>query len=280
MRVILKRMTLLCMCAFLLGCAHLSYADDYMLVEALFSVPEGFSGLIHVPGKGEMRYYAQNDPLWALLCYEKADVSKRRPFRDSGCNPSAAAMAIAYLVPEGDIPKIAALAKRPYSLCACSLNQSRCIHNHTRYELTSQRDYVRFLPLIFGDYATGNNIYDRYSRSASAGTGTAYLHEIADLYSLKLTSTANLNDAVSAMNNGAAVIALASAGGAFTDTGHYVMLAHQDEDRLYILDPLYRTVYKTKYASSLEIIQPGLVAMPHEKVRNALFSTFYIFEKQ
>ena len=100
MRVFLKGLSLLCMCAVLMGSARLSFADEYLQVEARFTEREGYSGIKQVPGMGEMRYYAQNDPLWALLCYEKNNVPKRRPFRDSGCNPTALAMAIAYLVPE------------------------------------------------------------------------------------------------------------------------------------------------------------------------------------
>jgi len=279
MRVFLKGLSLLCMCAVLMGSAHLSFADEYLQVEARFTEREGYSGIKQVPGMGEMRYYAQNDPLWALLCYEKNNVPKRRPFRDSGCNPTALAMAIAYLVPEDEIPAISSIAKKNFSLCACSLNKIRCIQGHTRYEITSQRDYIRFLPLLLGDYATGNNIYNRYSRGEGAGTGTEYFKEISALYGLKMSTAVQLIDAVYAMDQGAAVIAMAAAGGAFTDTGHYVMLAGKDEDRLYILDPLCRSEYKTKHGSSIEIIEPGLVAIRDENIGHAFFSSFYIFHR-
>ena len=95
MRILFKKMAmLLCICVFLTGNAHVSFADDLTLAEAFFTKPEGYSGWINVPGKGLMRYYAQNDPLWAVLCYEREGTESRRPFRDSGCSPSAAAMAI------------------------------------------------------------------------------------------------------------------------------------------------------------------------------------------
>ena len=194
MRVFLKGLSLLCMCAVLMGSAHLSFADEYLQVEARFTEREGYSGIKQVPGMGEMRYYAQNDPLWSLLCYEKNNVPKRRPFRDSGCNPTALAMAIAYLVPEDEIPAISSIAKQSFSLCACSLNKVRCIQGHIRYEITSQRDYIRFLPLLLGDYATGNNIYNRYSRGEGAGTGTAYFKEIAALYGLRFRLTNKLHN--------------------------------------------------------------------------------------
>ena len=280
MRDFLKRITLLlACCVFTLGNAHVSFADDLTLMEAFFSQKEGYSGWIEVPGKGKMRYYAQNDPLWGALTYEKGDTESRRPFRDSGCSPSSAAMAVAALIPESELCLIADYAKRPYSLCSCSLNKERCNKHHDRYLLTSVLDFNRFLPLIFGDFATGNNIFGAYSRSVAAGTGTGYLHQICKIYDLQLNFTYQYAEALAALDAGKAVVALAGSGGAFTDTGHYVFLAHYDNERLYVLDPLRREVYKTNGGSKLEIIEPGLVSLLHDRVSVARFSNFLIFEK-
>ena len=49
---------LLCMCVVLTMGAHASFADDMTLTEAYFTQPETYSGLVEVPGKGTMRYYA------------------------------------------------------------------------------------------------------------------------------------------------------------------------------------------------------------------------------
>ena len=280
MRDFLKRITLLLVCCvFVLGNAHVSFADDLMLMEAYFTQDEGYSGWKDVPGKGKMRYYAQNDPLWGSLTYERVDAESRRPFRDSGCCPSAAAMAVAALIPEEELAIIGDYAKRPYSLCSCSLNKERCNKRHSRYILTSDRDYSRFLPLIFGDFATGNNTFGVYSRAVSAGTGTGYLHQIVKIYGLKLTFTYQYAEALAALDEGKAVAALAGGGGAFTDTGHYVFLAHYDEEQLYVLDPLRRDVYKTNGAGKLHIIEPGLISLKHSNVSAARFSNFLIFEK-
>ena len=280
MRDFLIRITLLlACCVFVCGNAHVSFADDVTLMEAYFAQDEGYSGWIEVPDKGKMRYYAQNDPLWGALTYERGDTESRRPFRDSGCSPSAAAMAVAALIPEEELSVIGNYAKRPYSLCSCSLNKERCNKRHSRYLLTSDRDFSRFLPLVFGDFATGNNTFGVYSRSVAAGTGTGYLHQICQIYGLKLTFTYQYSEALAAMDEGKAVAALAGSGGAFTDTGHYVFLAHHDEERLYVLDPLRREVYKTNGGNKLEIIEPGLVSLLHNQISAARFSNFLIFEK-
>ena len=269
---------LLCMCAILAAGAHASFADDMTLTEAYFTQPETYSGMVEVPGRGMMRYYAQNDPLWGALTYERPEGTAARPFRDGGCGPTAGAMAVANLLPEEELPRIAAAAKKEYSLCPCSLNKAKCNHYHARYVLTSQRDFARFLPLVFGDFATGNNTADVHSRSDAKGTATGFLYEIARIYGLTLRATANYDEAIRALLNGDTVVAHASKGGALTNAGHYVLLAHFDSQRLYILDPLWRTDY-SGYAGGkkIEILQPGLIALTHENVSAAYIGAYLIF---
>ena len=172
------------LCVFLIGNAHICCADNLTLAEAFFSRPESVSGMIDVPGKGPMRYYAQNDGLWGALVYEQGDVSSSRPIRDSGCGPTATAMAIAALVPESGLRRISDYADTPYAICECSVNNARCNHRHGRYLLTSDRDYARFLPLIFADFATGNNTFGVYSRGVAMGTSSGFIKAIAAAYGL------------------------------------------------------------------------------------------------
>ena len=281
MRVDLKKMVLVwCVSVLVLGSAHVSFADAMTDMEAYFSQQESYSGLVDVPGRGKMRYYAQNDSLWRDLAYEKEDTSSRRPFRDSGCSPSAMAMAVASLIPEDQLSVISKYAKREYSLCSCSLNKARCTHSHTRYVLTSQRDFVRFLPLVFGDFAAGNNTLGVVSRSSAVGTGSAYLAQIAKVYGLSFRTT---NDYLEVRNlvgkKDTAVVALAGKHGAFTTTGHYIFLASKDKDNMYILDPMLRKNYRGyPKGSKLTVIQPGLVSMKHKDNGIADFSGFIVLE--
>ena len=268
---------LLCMCVFLGETAHASFADDLTLTEAFFTRPEEYSGIIEVPGKGPMRYYAQNDPLWGALAYERAETPSRRPFRDGGCGPTAGAMAIANLIPEEQLSAIAASAREEYSLCPCSLNKEKCNKKHARYALTTQRDFVRFLPLVFGDFATGNNVFGVYSRGEAQGTGTGFLYEIAKEYGISITATSDFSAAAQALKAGDTVVGHASRGGAFTNTGHYLLIAHIDDERVYILDPLCRTEYKTNQGKKIEIIQPGLVALRHADYSVANIGMYFIF---
>ena len=282
MRKYLNRIVaMLCVCAALFGHAHVSFADAMTDMEAFFSKPDSSSGLIDVPGKGPMRYYAQNDSLWGDLTYEKDDTNTRRPFRDSGCSPTAVAMAVASLVPDKNLSKISKQAKREYSLCSCSLNKARCNSSHTRYVLSSERDYVRFLPLIFGDFATGNNAAGSVSRAIAAGTGTGYLKDLLKVYGLQMTFTPDYSKARKAVQAGKAVVGLAGRGGAFTNQGHYLFLANVDSEQVYILDPLCRTTYNGyNQGNKVTLIQPGLVSLKHSDIAAAKFNNFIIIEKE
>jgi len=282
MRVFFSRffLLLLCLGSFGLGNARIAFADELTFTEAFFARQEQYSGMVEVPGKGPMRYYAQNDPLWGALAYENPNTKGRRPFRDGGCGPTACAMAIANLVPAAELSRILADARQDFSLCPCSLNSAKCNQHHARYLLTSQRDYLRFLPLIFGDYAAGNNLENNISRTEAQGTGSGFMHGIAKAYGIQLTATNDYAEALRALRGGDTVVAHASRGGAFTNTGHYVLLAHVDEERLYILDPLCREVYKTNQSSKIEILQPGLVALRHENFQAASIGMFMIFHRE
>ena len=278
MRDFFRRVTLVLCVGVLLGSAHVSFADGLEETEAFFAAPEQYSALVDVPGRGLTRYYAQNDPLWNDLVYE-SDVSTRRPFGDGGCSPTAMAMAVAALVPSDQLRTITSLGKRTFSLCSCSVNKGRCLYRHSRYVLTSDLDFTRFLPLIFADIATGNNTAGVTSRNINRGTATGYLWEIAKAYHLNMRFTPNLDQALTAVRNGASVIGL-NTNGVFTRSGHYVFIASTDEEKVYFLDPLLREKYNTNNAHRLEIIQPGLVALKMKDLKYAQFINFVILTKE
>ena len=253
-------------------------ADPLAETERFFAEPESLSGVIRVPNRGDMVYYAQNDELWGALTYEEAHSEKRRPFRDSGCGPTAAAMAVVQVVPVEELRQIENASQRPYSLCSCAINASNCKSHHARYLFSSDRDYLRFLPLICGDFAAGNNQLGYTSRSDNiVGTSGSFMKGIAEAYGLTFESSTKYEEALAALQAGKAVVAMAGKGGAFTNTGHYVVFAASDADQVYILDPLARTEYKTNHSSVIHILQPGLVSILHTDVKHALFNNFYFF---
>ncbi len=254
-----------------------SHADNLLEMEAYFYQAEKYNRLIDVAGKGEMRFYAQNEPLWGALIYENASTTTRRPFRDSGCNPSAAAMALVQVVPLEQLRLLSEHTKRPFSLCTCSVNKARCQKSHVRYYVTTDEDYLRFLPLLLGDYAAGNNTHGANSRNGQVGTAPAYLKDLELIFGIRLAVTQSLDEACQAAAKGYGVMAMAGKGGVFTSTGHYILLAHSDENNIYFLDPLQRDPYTTDKQKRLEIIEPGFVALSRDQIRYAELRNFIIF---
>jgi hypothetical protein len=160
------------------------------------------------------------------------------------------------------------------------VNRYKCRNDHARYLLTSVRDFERFLPLVFADFAAGNNTLGVTSRSEDKGTSTGFVHHLASVYGLSVSITTDYRLAVEAVKNGRSVVAHSRAGSVFTNTGHYIFLASADDERMYVLDPLCREEYTGKNSKKLTIMQPGLVTFRHEDVSIAGFGGFIIFSEE
>ncbi len=280
---VLKRRTVLLLAGLLLVLTVSSaWADDELtLTEAWFGKQESVSGWKTVPGRGETRYYAQNDELWQDLTYESDSSTKLRPFGDGGCNPTALAMAVRSLLTQEELPMIASDMLRPFSMCRCSLNKAKCGYGHARYYLTTPTDYERFLPLVFADYACGNNRSGVASRNEGKGTVGAYMKYVCAAYGLTLETVTDAKEGLAAVREeGKAVVAYCSSGGAFTTVGHYVFLAWWDEENVYFLDPLCRSEYKTNHARHMHILEAGLVYMGYDEIRYAGISSYIIVSRQ
>lgn len=245
---------------------------------------EGTSRTVNVPGRGEMQYYAQNDPVWAAMRYEARKSKQARPFGQGGCGPTSMAMAIANLVPEESLGGISAYARveNGYTFCACSVNQYFCNHRHAQYKLETPAEFRRYLPLAIASFATGNNIWGETSRGDGGGTNTAFMKRVTEAYGLYFTLTKNRELALSALADGAMVIA--STGGKaspFTGGGHYLTLASVYEGSLYILDPYLKADYgKTDRRHLITQIEPGVLRVSMEDLDELLLYTFYIVDRK
>ena len=243
---------------------------------------QGTSHTVHVPARGEMQYYAQNDPVWARMRYEARGSNQARIFGQGGCGPTSMAMAIANLVPEESLGGLAAYAKMKngFTFCTCSVNQYYCNHTHAQYRLETPAEFKRYLPVAMASFATGNNIWGENSRADGGGTSTAFMKRATEAYGLYFTLTKDRDAALSALEDGAMVVA--STGGAsspFTGGGHYLTLASVYEGKLYILDPYLKTDYsKTDKRHLLTQIEPGLLEADLEDIDELLLYTFYIID--
>lgn len=247
--------------------------------------PEGeieliYSRVIDVPGVGPWPYYAQNDPLWGDSIYEPVKSKNWRVFRWAGCGPTAAAIAISrHVAPE----KLNALLeyKSPYadgySFCPCSINGYRCDRTHELSTLVSAEDFESHLPVALAIFAAGNNTGRTKFRSEASGTSISFFKAIAEAYQLEYAGSRHWEDAVSALKEGYSIITTVNKG-AFTTDSHYLILAHVDDEWIYVLDPYMRESYAEMDTKGLlEIVEPGLVRAKASDLSRLGFSGYYMF---
>ena len=273
----MKKTRLTALCIVLLLCAVFSTAA--LAEEADLTA---YSRVIDVPGVGHWRYYAQNDPLWAKSIYEPFNSTKWRTMQETGCGPTALAIALSRQVDPADLPSLLKLKNRyqdGYFLCPCSVNGYRCDRTHEKLDAQTSHDFETYLPVILAAYAAGNNLGRTKYRSMTDGTSIDLFRALARAYNLHYKVARDWEEACAAMEEGYSVIT-SVARGVFTPISHYLVIASADDTDIYILDPYMRTDY-TEYDRKgiLEVIEPGLVKAKQSDLPRLAFSGFYMIRK-
>lgn len=242
------------------------------------------SGPVSIENVGDWILYAQNDPLWERLTFEIETSSRRRPFGDGGCGPTAVAMAIANLVEKTELPALGAYASSPlgFRFCSCSVNDYWCTGRHLTYQLASPDEYVRYLPLAVASFATGNNTWSVRGRVDRYGTNMQYLERLCSIFDISVNQTNNISEALTFLQ-GEDTIAVACTSGhnsPFTKASHFLVLGGVDDEYLYILDPMQRKNYNAMdYNGYLEVIVPGLVRVKLKNAKQCNLYTIYQLQR-
>ncbi|MDD3334696.1 MAG: class B sortase [Eubacteriales bacterium] len=242
------------------------------------------NGFVTIDGVGDFMTYAQNDELWDGLRYEAKDSGKRRKFGEGGCGPTAAAMAIANLVEQSDLPKLSSYAGSGtgYTFCTCSANNLYCNRSHVQYQLKTPEEFLRYLPLAVAGFTTGNNQWGILSRGTGQGTNMRFLEKLCEVYGIGITTTRVAAEAIQMLQEGngkRVVISCATRGSPFTKTGHYVVMAAADDEYVYILDPLRDNDYSSYLTGDyVEVLAPGVVRISVENAAKCNLSPHYILE--
>lgn len=223
---------------------------------------ETLSGPFTVEGVGTWMIYGQNDPLWKRLIFEVDYSSRQRPFGDGGCGPTAIAMAIANMVEPEELPLLAGYSSEAtgYCFCACCIGDRWCHSGHIPYKLTEAGQFLRYFPLAVAEFAMGNNVFEVQGRYDSFGTSMSYLEAICSVYGIQTHGVSDFNVALDFLRRENTIAIACATGTPFTRTSHFLVMAHVDDEYLYVLDPLRRESYGDMDANGfLEILTPGLV---------------------
>lgn len=230
-----------------------------------------------VPGRGKMLVYAQNDPLWANMRYENRTSNTRRMFGTGGCGPTSVAMAVANLVPRARLADIFSYAKSPVGFAFSETSVNQFSENKMQYQVQSSDEYLRYLPVVMANFATGNNLWGEVSRGSAPGTSLRFVKRIASLYQLYLKTTGDENEALEAVRGGALAVASLGNCNPFTGGGHYIVLASVDDRYAYFLDPYRQENYdRFDRKHILTNIAPGVVRVKLEDVNKLHIGTSYL----
>lgn len=242
-----------------------------------FASRETVSGYINVPGRGEMYYYAQNDPRWAEMRYNLYNKLRRgHTLAGAGCAPTAFAMLLRAVVPFERLSDLFEVSYKGggYTFCICSSQPTLCSGAHTQFTAETAEDLADYLPIVIASYQGGNN--------QSRRSGNVILKPLLTSLDIPFTYTTDRSIALEALKDGAVIFSnTGTAASPFTSSGHYVVLASYDDGFIYVLDPYYRDSYdKSDKKHVLELIQPGLVRAHEADFKRLYCSGFVIVYPQ
>ena len=286
-------MALLALCLLIpgLSMAESGYADYVVTRTMRANFANTNTRLIDVPTRGAMVYYAQTNPIWTRLRYEAAGSKTFRRFGDAGCCPTSAAIAFANLLTAEELAAI-----RPYSskraagfgITTASMNPRNAATRDGVYWFDRAEDYLNYLPLVFGQYAAGNNptgyswrAKPKENNVSAGGTGSGYIPEIAKYYGLTCTKVAGKDNMqfLDMVRCGATAVALANTRWQpfATGNGHYVAIVAADDDSVYIMDPQDKAQYEdSDRLSTLEVLESGLVRVKLADFHDCHISMMYV----
>lgn len=253
--------------------------------------PSALTRTVTLPTGRRVQYYAQNDPVWDKARYELHNRERnRRTFGGGGCNPTSLAMAVATLVPEADLPRLAShTGGEDIVLCAGTVGDLYCANHDedVKIALKSPAAFRTLLPLAFGHFALGFNedgVKYRLKRGENGGGGgTTYrlFDKIAEVYGLSLSSSREDADMYATLDAGGMVVLLsAGAQQPFTEAdGHYVVVADYDDTYIYLLDPIVCETYPRDKRHILEFVEgePGVLRVPRDMIWRLCVSYYFCF---
>lgn len=247
---------------------------------------------IDVPGRGLMIFYAQTNPFWAEMRYEVEGSGSFRHFGEGGCCPTSAAIAFANLLPVTDLGKIrpyASIRASGYGISTGVMNPLNMTNRIGVQWLEYAEDYQRYLPLVFGQFAAGNNrkrdswrAKPRKRDVSTGGTGVGFVPVLCEIYGLNyIQAPGRMNmDWLVPVQNGAVAIALANSQWQpfAKSAGHYVVIVACDDDYLYLFDPQDKPQdqYDRDRKKVLEVLENGLLRVKMENFRYLQIGNIYV----
>lgn len=239
-----------------------------------------YSRFVDVPGIGTFMYYAQNDPIWGQMRYSRNGDGNPMYMKSAACGPTAVAMAIAAQLSGGGLSALTQSASNPevgYRFCPCGINASSHSGDHEVLTLTTDEEFLTYLPTVIASFAEGNNNrYHKYSNPG--GTSLGLLDGVGTAYGMEYRGIREWDNAVKAMEEGFSVVTTVKKG-PFTTGSHFLYVAGVVDGYIYVLDPLMRTEYPNDKHRILQILEPGVVRAQEKYLARLGFAGYYMVRR-
>lgn len=164
---------------------------------------DGFPQCLTAPNRGILRYFAQNDPVWATMTYRYPHFENEPRFSGAGCVPSTIANCVVNLLPAEALPAIDRHSWRGegFPICPCSMNLYDCDGTHDRFRIRQAADFERYFCLGIGAYMSGNN-----SEHALVCGTLSMTDELCGIYGLRCERAESMTAAAEAVARGALAV--------------------------------------------------------------------------
>ena len=163
------------------------------------------------------------------------------------------------------------------------MNQFHCQSYHVKYHPTKPEEFQRYLPILIGNMATGNNCWGLKARGTNWGSSLNYLEKLADGFGLQIEKNTDLHETVAALQDHSKqrlALTCATWGSPFTLSSHFEVMCYADDEWVYFLDPLRDNNYaKNRTGSLIDVVAPGVVRISLDKVYDCNISSYYIVER-
>ena len=239
--------------------------------EQILKNSPSYTKILTVNGREGLLYFAQNSPEWDNLKYSEAKYHRDKIFGQSSCIATSLSMALANIVPYTDLKLINSIVKEPIMVDSISTTRDRGRVKEFRFEITEDVDFLRFFPLVIGNWASGNN-----TKRIVENQSTYFYKILFELYGIDYIQTKDIKESFKVLDRGGIVIV--SSGGVaspISKKGHYFLMVSYDKDYVYFLDPLVRSKPYPDVKKIIEQLDAGVIRVKQSDIKDICLNLQY-----
>ena len=219
--------------------------------------------------------YAQNSPEWARM---QTMVDEDLYFGDAACMVTSLANVLVNTVPYYNLSRILEVTKGPIRVDTRSCVAARPgVRQEDRFTITEDVDFIRYLPLVINNYASGNNIH-HVSNPHLMGFFPKLLEHYETAWQGKIT----MEDAITALEADIGAMVIVSSGGqnsVMTANGHFFVAVGARDKYMYFLDSYEREKYPLDQRHIIEVLEPGVIRVKYENLHRLPIMYKYLIYK-